>query len=63
MDAVQDGDGNQVQFLMSPGEQVDLPDELGSIAFEGVARWGGVVARHDRAGSGCWPFPSPRCWG
>ncbi|MBW8172067.1 cytochrome c biogenesis protein ResB [Ornithinimicrobium sp. Arc0846-15] len=47
MDPVQDGDGNQVQFLMSPGEQVDLPDELGSIAFEGVARWGGVVARHD----------------
>lgn len=47
MEPVLDPAGEQVQLLLKPGEDATLPDNLGTVSFDGIARWGGLVARHD----------------
>src|SRR5699024_6105919 len=40
-------DGELSRLLLRPGESIDLPGDRGTVTFDGVVRWGGLVMRHD----------------
>lgn len=40
-------DGEPLRMLLRPGETQELPDDAGSISFDGVVRWAGLVMRED----------------
>ena len=42
-------DGQPLQIVLSPGQTVTLPDNLGSITLESVDRWAGLSTRYDPA--------------
>ena len=47
MEQVQTENGDLSRLLLSPGESIELPGDLGTFTFDGVVRWGGLVVRHD----------------
>lgn len=47
MEQVTTDDGTASRLLLAPGESIDLPGDRGTVTFDGVVRWGGLVVRHD----------------
>lgn len=47
MEQVLTEDGDPVSLLLRPGDVIELPDGRGSVEFEDVIRWGGLLVRHD----------------
>ncbi|MCK0113675.1 cytochrome c biogenesis protein ResB [Ornithinimicrobium sp. F0845] len=47
MEQVTTTDGDVSRILLAPGETIELPGGRGTVSFDGVVRWGGLVVRHD----------------
>lgn len=47
MEVVEREDGTPDSFLLEPGQEYELAGDLGTISFDGVQRWAGLVIRDD----------------
>lgn len=47
MEPVTQADGSPNSMMLRPGETVELADGQGSITFDGIQRWAGLVVRDD----------------
>ena len=47
MEQVYTEDGQVSSLLLRPGDTIDLPGDRGTVVFEDVVRWGGLVVRYD----------------
>lgn len=47
MEQIETGDGDVSRILLRPGETIELPGDRGTVSFDDVVRWGGLVVRHD----------------
>lgn len=47
MDQVMVDEDTPLSLVLRPGETYDLPGDRGTLEFEGVIRWGGLLVRHD----------------
>lgn len=47
MEPLTTDDGEPARLLLRPGEEVQLADGQGSITFDGISRWAGLVVRDD----------------
>lgn len=47
MEQIETGDGDLSRLLLAPGETIELPGDRGTVSFDDVIRWGGLVVRHD----------------
>lgn len=47
LDQVMQDDGEPSRMLLRPGDQLEIPGDRGTIEFETVIRWGGMLVRHD----------------
>ncbi|WP_109473406.1 cytochrome c biogenesis protein ResB [Ornithinimicrobium cavernae] len=47
MEQIRTSDGTTSGLLLRPGESTELPGDRGTLVFEDVVRWGGLVVRHD----------------
>lgn len=47
MEQLTRSNGQPLSIPLVPGQTVELPDDLGSVTFDGVVRWAGLVMRED----------------
>lgn len=47
MEQIPDASGEPATLLLRPGQTMDLPDGRGTVTLDSVARWSGLVVRHD----------------